>query len=176
MEKEFDESFEIIYQKIYDSCKDRLKEVKEKNNKFLLVVGIVLAIINIVILIVPDWRFLIGLSLSLSVCVLLFLMMSGNKNYKRIYKENVIEKLVKAYNEKFYYSPTDGITKVEYGLSKFDGKVDEYYSEDRVFGTMENGDNFQLAEVVTFEVSKKIIEEEILKVKSNVDFNNIKIV
>lgn len=29
---------------------------------------------------------------------------------------------------------------------------------------------------VTFEVSKKIIEEEILKVKSNVDFNNIKIV
>ena len=33
MEKEFDESFEIIYQKIYDSCKDRLKEVKEKNNK-----------------------------------------------------------------------------------------------------------------------------------------------
>ena len=165
MEKEFDESFEIIYQKIYDSCKDRLKEVKEKNNKFLLVVGIVLAIINIVILIVPDWRFLIGLSLSLSVCVLLFLMMSGNKNYKRIYKENVIEKLVKAYNEKFYYSPTDGITKVEYGLSKFDGKVDEYYSEDRVFGTMENGDNFQLAEVVTFEVSKTVDSEG--KVKEN---------
>ena len=154
MEKEFDESFEKIYQDIYDSCKDRLKEVNEKNNKFLLVVGIVLAIINLVILIVPDWRYLIGLSMSLSVCVLLLLLMSGNKNYKRIYKENVIEKLVKAYNEKFYYSPTSGITKVEYGLSNFDNKVDEYYSEDRVFGTMENGDNFQLAEVVTFEVTK----------------------
>lgn len=154
MEKEFDESFEKIYQDIYDSCKDRLKEVNEKNNKFLLVVGIVLAIINLIILIVADWRYLIGLSMSLSVCVLLLLLMSGNKNYKRIYKENVIEKLVKAYNEKFYYSPTSGITKVEYGLSNFDNKVDEYYSEDRVFGTMGNGDNFQLAEVVTFEVTK----------------------
>ena len=46
MEKEFEESFESLYNKIHDSCKDRLKEVKDKNNKFLLVVGIVLAVIN----------------------------------------------------------------------------------------------------------------------------------
>ncbi len=156
MEKEFEESFESLYNKIYDSCKDRLKEVKDKNNKFLLVVGIVLAVINVVIYVVPSFRYLIGLSMSISACVLMILMMSGNKNYKRIYKENVIEGLVKAYNEKFYYSPTNGITKVEYGLSNFDNKVDEYYSEDRVYGTMENGDNFQLAEVVTFEVSKTV--------------------
>lgn len=154
MEKEFEESFEKIYNEIYDSCKDRLKEVKETNNKFLLVVGIVLAIINIVNFIIPSYRFTMGVTLSLSACVLFYLMMSGNKNYKRIYKENVIERLVKSYNENFYYSPADGITKIEYGLSNFDNKVDEYYSEDRVFGTMKNGDNFQLAEVVTFEVTK----------------------
>lgn len=159
MEKEFEESFERLYNKIYDSCKDRLKDVKDKNNKFLLVVAIVLAVINIIIYIVPNFRYLIGLSLSISACILMILMMSGNKNYKRIYKENVIEGLVKAYNENFYYSPTNGITKVEYGLSNFDNKVDEYYSEDRVFGTLENGDNFQLAEVVTFEVSRTVDAE-----------------
>lgn len=165
MEKEFEESFEGLYNKIYDSCKDRLKEVKDKNNKFLLVVGIVLAVVNIVIYVVPKFRYLIGLSMSISACVLMILMMSGNKNYKRIYKENVIEGLVKAYNEKFYYTPTSGITKVEYGLSNFDNKVDEYYSEDRVFGTLDNGDNFQLAEVVTFEVSKTVDADG--KVKEN---------
>lgn len=159
MEKEFEENFEKVYSKIYDSCKDRLKEVKDKNNKFVLVVGIVLAVINLIIVINPKTRYLIGLSLSISVCVLMILMISGNKNYRRIYKENVIEGLVKSYNEKFYYSPTSGITKVEYGLSKFDNKVDEYFSEDRIYGTMENGDNFQLAEVATYEI-KKVLDSE----------------
>lgn len=159
MEKEFEESFESLYNKIHDSCKDRLKEVKDKNNKFLLVVGIVLAVINLIIYIMPNFRYLFGLSMSISACVLMILLMSGNKNYKKIYKENVIEGLVKAYNEKFYYSPANGITKVEYGLSNFDNKVDEYYSEDRVYGTLDNGDNFQLAEVVTFEVSRSVDAE-----------------
>ena len=165
MEKEFEESFESLYNKIYDSCKDRLKAVKKKNNMFILIVGIVLAVVNIVIYAVPSFRYLIGLSMSISVCILMIFMMSGNNNYKRIYKENVIEGLVKAYNERFYYSPTNGITKVEYGLSNFDGKVDEYYSEDRVYGTLDNGDNFQLAEVVTFEVSRTVGTDG--KVKEN---------
>lgn len=165
MEKEFEESFKSIYNNIYDSCKDRLKEVKNKNNKFLLVVGVVLVVVNIVIYVVPKFRYLIGLSMSISACLLMIFMMSGNKNYKRIYKENVIEGLVKAYNENFYYSPKSGITKVEYGLSDFDNKVDKYYSEDRVHGTLDNGDNFQLAEVVTFEVSRTVDSDG--KVKEN---------
>ena len=154
MEKEFEESFENLYNKIYDSCKDRLKEVKNKNNMFLLVVAIVLIIINLFIVLIPNTRYLIGLTLSLSACVLMILMISGNKNYRKIYKDNVIEGLVKSYNERFYYSATNGISRVEYGLSKFDDRVDEYFSEDRIFGTLENGDNFQLAEVATYEISK----------------------
>lgn len=156
MEKEFEENFEQVYSKIYTSCKERLNDVKNKNNKFLLIVAFALIIINLVIYIVPNSRYLIGLSLSISVCVLMILMISGNKNYRRIYKENVIEGLVKAYNEKFYYSQTNGISRVEYGLSKFDNKVDEYFSEDRIYGTLENGDNFQLAEVATFEISRTV--------------------
>lgn len=154
MEKEFEESFENLYNKIYDSCKDRLKDVKNKNNMFLLVVAIVLIIINLFIVLIPNTRYLIGLTLSLSACVLMILMISGNKNYRKIYKDNVIEGLVKSYNERFYYSATNGISRVEYGLSKFDDRVDEYFSEDRIFGTLENGDNFQLAEVATYEISK----------------------
>ena len=154
MEKEFEESFENLYNKIYDSCKDRLKDVKNKNNMFLLVVAIVLIIINLFIVLIPNTRYLIGLTLSLSAFVLMILMISGNKNYRKIYKDNVIEGLVKSYNERFYYSATNGISRVEYGLSKFDDRVDEYFSEDRIFGTLENGDNFQLAEVATYEISK----------------------
>lgn len=173
MEKEFEENFEKVYMKIYDSCKDRLKEVKDKNNKFLLIVGAVLALINLVIYIIPSARYLIGLSISISVCVLLILLISGNKNYRRIYKENVIEGLVKAYNEEFYYSPTTGITRTEYGMSHFDNKIDEYFSEDRIYGTLEKGDNFQLAEVATFEITRTVDSEGKVKEEKTQTFRGM---
>ena len=154
MEKEFEESFNEIYDKIVLSCSNRLKEVKSKNNKFVLVVGIVLIIINLIFIIVPSLRYLIGLTMSISFCLLLIFIMSGNKNYRRIYKNNVIEGLVKSCNENYYYSQENGISRIEYGLSGFDNKIDEYFSEDRIFGTLENGDNFQIAEVVTHEVKR----------------------
>ena len=46
MEKNFDRSFEVVYSKIYDSCKQRLQEVKMSNNKFLLGLGIIFIIIE----------------------------------------------------------------------------------------------------------------------------------
>ena len=159
MEKEFEKNFESLYNKIYASCKDRLKNLKDKTNKILLAMVIIFIVANLIIFVVPKFSHLIGLSISISICVLLIFMISSSNYYRKIYKENVIEGLVKAYNEKFYYSPTQGITKVEYGLSNFDNKVDEYYSEDRVYGTMENGDNFQLAEVVTYDVSRTVDSE-----------------
>lgn len=173
MEKEFDESFEKLYDEIYNSCKDRLKEVKDKNNKFLLVVGTVFAVINLIIIIIPSTRYLMGLSISISVCVLLILMMSGNKNYRKIYKDNVVEGLVKAYNEKFYYSQENGINRVEYGLAKFDNKVDEYFSEDMILGTLENGDNFQLAEVATYEITKTRDSEGNIKEEKHQTFRGM---
>lgn len=173
MEKEFEENFEKAYAKIYDSCKDRLKEVKTKNNKFLFVVGAVLAVFNLIIFIIPNLKYLIGLTISLSLCLLMILAISGNKNYRRIYKENVIEGLVRAYNERFYYAPTTGITRVEYGMSNFDDKVDEYFSEDRIYGTLDTGDNFQLAEVATYEISKTVDEEGKVKEEKTQTFRGM---
>lgn len=173
MEKEFEENFEKAYAKIYDSCKDRLKEVKTKNNKFLLIVGAVLAAVNLIIYIIPNLKYLIGLTISLSLCLLMILAISGNKNYRRIYKENVIEGLVRAYNERFYYSQSTGITRVEYGMSKFDDRVDEYFSEDRIYGTLDTGDNFQLAEVATYEISKTVDEEGKVKEEKTQTFRGM---
>lgn len=154
MEKEFEESFEEVYQKVVSTSTGRLKEVKNKNNKFVLVVLAVLLVINLIIFINADTRKLISLSASISVCVLLIFIISGNGNYRRIYKECVIEGLVKGYNEKFYYDAKTGITRTEYNLSHFDDKYNEYRAEDRIFGTLESGDNFQISEVSTMEVKR----------------------
>lgn len=154
MEKEFEESFEQIYDKIRNSCEKRLNEVKKQNRDFLLKIFAVLSIINIIIYIIPETNYLTKLTLCISACVLMILMISGNSNYRKIYKDNVIEGLVKGYNEKYYFNSTQGITKLEYEMSHFDNSFDEYRSEDRIFGTLESGDNFQIAEVVTNEISR----------------------
>ena len=42
-------SFEEIYEKVCSNSKERLKQVKNKNNKFLLTVTIIAIILNICI-------------------------------------------------------------------------------------------------------------------------------
>lgn len=154
MEKEFENSFEEVYEKILISCQDKLKEVKLTTNKFLTVVLIILVVCNLIIFAVPSFRFIISLSICISLCVLLFFYISCNGNYRKIYKKNVIEALVKGYNERFYYDSDTGITRTEYNMSHFDEKYNEYRAEDRIFGTLENGDNFQVSEVTTLKVER----------------------
>lgn len=152
MEKEFEESFNEIYEKIVMSCSERLKDVKKKNKKFVFAVLIVLIIINLIIFILPEFRGIISLSASISLFLVLFFYFTGESNYRKIYKKCVIEALVKGYNERFYYDQDTGITRAEYNMSHFDEKYNEYHAEDRIYGTLENGDNFQISEVSTMEV------------------------
>ena len=152
MEKEFEESFNEIYDKIVMTCSGKLKEIKSKNNKFVLIVFIVLAILNIIMFCNSSLKGIISLSISVSFFILIFFYITGEGNYKRLYKKYVIEELVKGYNNRFYYDAETGITRVEYNMAHFEEKYDEYMAEDRIFGTLETGDNFQLSEITTMNV------------------------
>lgn len=152
-EESFNESFETIYSKIYASCKSRLDEVKTKNNKFLLIVALVMVAINLVLYVHPVYGNSISLSISICVCVFLILTITGNSNYRKVYKQCVIEGIIKCYNEKYYYDEKIGVMRSEYLMSDFDRSFDEYYSEDRIFGKLDNGENFQMSEVVTHVVT-----------------------
>ncbi len=152
MEKAFEESFEKIYQNIYDNCSEKLNEVKSKKNKFLAIIGIVLVIFNLLIFIF-EVKNLLFLTISISVAIMILLFVVGNENYRKLYKLYVIQDLVKEYNEKFSYDPKIGISRSEYLSSGFDTGFNEYYSEDRIYGILDSGEDFQIAEVATYEVS-----------------------
>lgn len=149
MEKNFDRSFEVVYSKIYDSCKQRLQEVKMSNNKFLLGLGIIFIIICLIVYIIRDTRIYVGITIFMSLAIFLGFMISGNIRYRKEYKQHVIEGLVKGYNERFYFDPKMGVPRMEYVISNFDRNFNEYYSEDRIYGRFEDGSNFQMSEVVT---------------------------
>lgn len=153
-EDSFNESFEQIYNKIYASCKASLQDVKNKNNKCMLVLILIMIVVNFVVYIHPTYKTGIGLSISISVCIFMIIAISANANYRRLYKQYVIQGIIKGYNEKYYYDAKLGVMKTEYLLSDFDRSFDEFYSEDRVYGKLENGENFQMSEVVTHVVER----------------------
>ena len=154
MEKKFEESFENIYSKIYEESSIKLKEISSKNNMFIVGIFLVLLIINIIILVFPNTKSIFAISLAISVIIFILFCAIGRQNYKKVYKSTVIDGLVKGYNKDFYYDVRSGISRAEYDMSQFDKGYDEFYSEDKIYGTFENGENFQMAEVITQEVSK----------------------
>ncbi|MBR3882673.1 MAG: DUF3137 domain-containing protein [Clostridia bacterium] len=154
-----DQEFESIYQKIYDSSYSRLAEVKDKNRKFLLIFGLALLVINLFIYIIPATKLFSVLFICMSVCLLIFFIILGNQAYTSAYKKCVIEGLVKSYNPSIHFDPAIGISEMEYRASGFDNDFNEYNSEDRIYGRFDNGDSFQLAEVTTYRITRRVNDE-----------------
>ena len=147
-------SFEEIYERVYNSSKDRLKEIKNKNNKFILTVALIAIILNICIYIFAEQKYIVTLTISLSFCLLIVLYVNSSKIYRKAYKDCVIQSLIKEYNDKLYYNQALGIHKVEYTISNFDNNIDEYFSEDKIWGTLKSGEPVQLAEIATYTIER----------------------
>ena len=154
MEKEFENSFDAIYENIYEKSVGVLNEAKSKKNKFLLILFIALIIINLFIFIIPQSRNLVVLSITISIIVMMIIMLVGSQSYRKLYKDCVINNLVKQYNPNLNYDQKIGINYNKYRESSFDITFDEYYSEDRIYGSLDSGENFEMAEVVTEQVNR----------------------
>lgn len=146
-------SFEEIYESVCKSSKERIDEVKRKNNKFILYVFIVEVIINLILYIVLlDSRYMITLTISVSIAILIILIVNARKNYRTIYKKCVIESLVKEYNEDLNFDQAIGVSRIDYKISNFDSSFDEFHSEDRIYGKLRNGGNIQASEIASYNI------------------------
>ncbi len=147
--KNFEEEFEKVYNEVCASSQERLKADRNKLNKFLIIVFAILVIFNTIIFIEAENKMVVTGSLAVSFCIMLFLVIQGREIYKKNYKNIVINSLVKAYNPKLYYDQKLGISKYDYTMSNFDTSFNEFFSEDQIHGTLENGAKIKLAEVAT---------------------------
>lgn len=152
--RNFDEEFEKVYKEICENCQDKLKEDRDKLNKFLIVVFFILMLINVIIYIVVDIKSISVVGLAVAFGIMLFLIIQGRETYKKAYKNNVINALVKAYDSKLRYDQKMGVSKYDYTMSNFDTSFNEFFSEDQIYGTLENGTKIKVAEVVTTIVQK----------------------
>ena len=72
-----DQEFDSIYQKIYDASYSRLAEVKDKNRKFLGIFCLCLIILNFIIYLIPQTKYLSVITAGISLCVLVFFPVPG---------------------------------------------------------------------------------------------------
>lgn len=151
MEREAEEkNFDEIYNAIYESSSEKLKEAKRKKNGLILKVLCVCIIINIVLFCLIEAKVIVAGTIALSFCLIMILSVVGRQSYGILYKTSVIQELIKQYNDKLYYSQKIGITQTEFRMSNFDKSFDRYHSEDRIYGTLKSGANIQVAEIATY--------------------------
>ena len=112
-----------------------------------------LLIVNVIVYCVVDNKAEVTISISIAIIVMLILFIASRTSYKKMYKQIVIESLVKSYDEDFNYY-TDGISLIEYKISNFDSNFDEYKSEDRIYGKLKTGDRFEFAEITTYRIKE----------------------
>lgn len=147
--RNFEEEFEKIYKEVCENCEGKLKEARNKLNKFLIIVFFVLVIINAIIFIASEIKGITTGTLAVSFCIMLFLIIQGREIYKKSYKNNIIAALTKAYNPKLYYDQKMGVSKYDYTMSNFDTSFNEFFSEDQIYGSLEDGTKIRVAEVAT---------------------------
>ena len=143
-----EEVFEEIYDELKIECDKSIKETKTTKNKFIISVLIVLVLINLGLWFFLKQSHLMPLTIMLSITTLVIFIYYGNKFYRETYKNEIIRKLISLYNKKLYFDSKYGIDRRTYSMSNFDKNFNTYNSEDRIYGTLEDGSNFQMAEVV----------------------------
>lgn len=142
--------FEEIYNEVYAECIKDLKIANSKLTKFVGYITLVFAIINVLILIFAKYKSIVIVSLATSIGILIYFYDNSRIIYRSKYKKVIINSLIKKYNKSFSYDPIGSITSSEYKESHFDDTFVEFYSEDKIYGRLENGERVKISEIITY--------------------------
>lgn len=143
-------SFSEIYGNIYKECQHSLETARKNALRGNIIVSVIVGIIAIFLTMKTMQVFWI--MLGIVVILLYFAFNKKNVLYTKMFKENVIEKFVKEYSSKLNYSPYRGVSKIVYNEGEFE-HYDDYYAEDCISGTLEDGNTITMSEVKTQEES-----------------------
>ena len=132
-----------------------------------------MTILNLIIFIVVDTKSLVTISISISMLILLVLYSNGRKIYSQKYKNCVIGGLVKKYNGDLHFDSETGLAVIDYRMSNFDNTFKEYYSEDRIYGKLENETSIQLSEIATYDVRHYVDENNENKTEKTQTFRGL---
>ncbi len=146
-------NFKEIYDKIYQNCGEivekKRKEALKKTILGFLVTGAIWALV--IVAGISRFAVLFILIFLATAIFLIIYIAKITKEYKRYFKENVINEIVKQSNPSFKYNANIGISSTDYARGEFDRGWDTYSSEDEIDGTLEDGSLLKMSQVHTQE-------------------------
>lgn len=142
MERNFNE----VYQEIY---KNGIKELTNlrKARYVTLIIFVVLFIFTILVYFYERSVTPLLVLLVFVNFISLFFTAKAELDYRKSFKDLVIEKLVSSYNSNFSFRATSGISRAEYSRSGFDITFDRFYAEDLIQGRVKDKYKFKMSQV-----------------------------
>lgn len=140
--KNFNYIYEVLYKKHNNRLEKIRKEILNKNIKIICV------IIILVLILVGITGKVIFILLGLIAIILKLAFNSKAKEYRTIFKEDIIKTLINEYDNNLSFNAERGIASIIYNKGEFE-KYDIFRSEDLITGSLEGKYKIQMAEVHT---------------------------
>ena len=141
--------FNDIYNELVAETKDFFVELRKKQVRNFGVAAILAIILSMIIIIFNKQDFILFIPLAVAIVFLGVFM--GNYYYRKQYKEIIVGKLIKKYNPEFTYTQDGGpIVNSDYIQAGFDKNWDSIEKNDGVYGTLEDGSRFRMAQITTY--------------------------
>lgn len=145
--------FNDIYNEIVEETKDFFENLKKVQVRNFTIAAVGAIVLSMLVMIVNKQD--IMLFIPLAIAIVFVAVFFGNLYYRKNYKDVIIGKLVKKYNDNFtYYQDGTTITNSDYYQAGFDRNWDEIVKEDGVSGSLEDGSHFRMAQLTTYKRRK----------------------
>lgn len=129
--------FNKIYEEVLENSKDELEKLR-KNTFCRAILCIIIMMILYFIGYKSKNEYALSLALILGiVMVSVIILTSPEQKYRQVYKEKVIKKFIKSYNENLEFNYMIGIMRAVYDEAEFE-KYNTYSSEDLIRGVINN--------------------------------------
>ena len=126
-----------IYQNIVQKCAKPMEEMRKIARIYNILVFFFCFALGLLLSYLTTQLFSMCFAVVLAILIVCF--SKKNREYKKFFKENVITTFVKSYSENLDYVPFSGVTSSEYSEGEFEQYYDNFYSEELITGTLDNG-------------------------------------
>ena len=141
--------FNDIYNELVEETKDFFVELRRKQVRNLGLSAIVAIVLTVLVKLVNGDDFILFIPLALAIMLLGVLL--GNYYYRKQYKEIIVGKLIQKYDSDFTYTQDGGpVTEGDYVTAGFDRNWDSMEKADGIYGTLEDGSRFRMAQITTY--------------------------
>lgn len=138
--------FNEIYNAIYRTCNEPMEELRKNSKNSIVRIAILSVAIGILLTIMTRNPMFI----MIAVVVIFFYreFSKGNKEYKNVFKEQIIKTFVKEYSNMLEFKPQQGVSSTIYLDGDFE-HFDIYHSEDLITGVLNEKYRIAMSEVHT---------------------------